>query len=112
MTQTNKEITPEIVMERLKTVIDPELYVNIVDLGLIYEVKVETVNNKAFVKILMTLTTPGCPLGGMIEDLIRDALHSLPDFDADQDVEVKVVFDPPWTMDMMTDEVKMELGII
>ena len=105
-------LTHEQVMEQLKTVLDPELSVSIVDLGLIYDVKVLDNQGHPDIKILMSLTSPGCPLGGMIEELIKDAMHGLPGVNADQDVSLKVTFDPPWTPDMMSEEVKMELGMM
>lgn len=104
-------ISNEQIMERLKTVDDPELYINIVDLGLIYNVEINEVNNKSKVKITMTLTTPGCPLGSTINMLIKDALFPIKEINVDKDVEILVTFDPPWTVDMMTEESKAELGI-
>lgn len=98
------------VMNQLKTVIDPELGVNIVDLGLIYEVTVTKKEGKPFVDILMTLTTPGCPLAGTIQSLIKDALFVFPELDVDHDINVKITFDPPWAIEMMTQEMRMELG--
>lgn len=104
-------ITKEQVMELLKTVDDPELYINIVDLGLIYDVNIADVDGQPKVKITMTLTTPGCPLGSTINMLIKDALFPLKEINVDKDVEISVTFDPPWTIDMMTEESKAELGL-
>jgi metal-sulfur cluster biosynthetic enzyme len=104
-------ITKEQVMELLKTVDDPELYINIVDLGLIYDVNVYEVEGQSKVKITMTLTTPGCPLGSTINMLIKDALFPLKELNVDTDVEINVTFDPPWTIEMMTEEAKAQLGI-
>lgn len=104
-------ISKEQVMELLKTVDDPELYINIVDLGLIYSVDVIEQDGHPKVKITMTLTTPGCPLGSTINMLIKDALFPLKEINVDKDVEIVVTFDPPWTVDMMNEEAKAELGI-
>jgi metal-sulfur cluster biosynthetic enzyme len=95
------------VWQRLKQVLDPELGINLVDLGLIYKVKV-TESGK--VKIVMTLTSPGCPLVGLFEDLIKEKLKKLPGFDAEKSLDVKLTFDPPWTPDKMSEEVGAELG--
>jgi metal-sulfur cluster biosynthetic enzyme len=103
-------ITQEKVYELLRNVIDPELHVNIVDLGLIYEVIVKEVESHPFIKITMTLTTPGCPLAGTIRQMIKDALYPLKELNVDRDVDVEVTFDPPWTIDMMSEEVRAELG--
>ena len=86
---------------------DPELNVSIVDLGLIYKITIP--KNK--VHILMTLTTPGCPLAGMFDALVRNALLDIPGLRVKQDVEIELTFDPPWTTDMMTEEVRAELGM-
>lgn len=93
---------------------DPELGVDIVSLGLVYDVTVAPIQTETgevpFVHILLTLTTPGCPLAGMFETLIRDAFQHLPDFDPVRQVEVEITFDPPWVPDMMSPEAKAELG--
>ncbi|HEX7353947.1 MAG TPA: metal-sulfur cluster assembly factor [Mycobacteriales bacterium] len=91
------------VYERLHEVIDPEVGVNIVDLGLVYGVRVAD----RVVSVRMTLTTPGCPLGSYIDDSIRRALDRMPDVD---DTDLDLVWDPPWTPEMMTDEAKRQLG--
>lgn len=95
-------ITEEQVWERLRAVVDPELKINIVDLGLVYKVKVRRQKSKGKIYILMTLTTPGCPLAGMFEVLIKHKVKG--------DVEIELTFDPPWTSDMMTEAAKAELG--
>ena len=96
-------ITKDQVYDRLRTIMDPELHVDIVSLGLIYEVVVDEGN----IHITMTLTTPGCPLAPVIDRMIREALAPL-----EAAVELELVWDPPWTMDMMTEEVKLKLGMI
>jgi metal-sulfur cluster biosynthetic enzyme len=92
------------VEEALKDVIDPELGVNIVDLGLVYEV---TVGDEGDVAIRMTLTTPGCPLGGYLEDESNGCLRRFPPVRA---VSVDLVWDPPWQPAAMTDAAKRQLG--
>ena len=80
----------------LRTVYDPEIPVNIYDLGLIYETKVEP---SGFVHVRMTLTAPGCPAAGVLPGEVEDRIRVLPSV---TDVKVDVVWDPPWTPDMMT----------
>ncbi len=103
-------ITSEDVYQNLRSVMDPELNVNIVDLGLIYHVDIKADGDNTTIKILMTLTTPGCPLGGTIIRMIRDSLASFSFLNPERDVMVEIVFDPPWTADMMSEEAKAELG--
>jgi len=93
------------VFEKLKTVIDPELGVNIVDLGLIYGVEISKQN---LIKIKMTLTSPGCPLAGMIDSMIREAVRVL---DVKAKIKLELVWDPPWIPDMISEEAKAELGL-
>ncbi|PWU23500.1 hypothetical protein C5B42_02960 [Candidatus Cerribacteria bacterium 'Amazon FNV 2010 28 9'] len=106
------ELTSDMVYQELKTVLDPELNINIVDLGLVYDVIVRPSleEKRSNVKILMTLTTPGCPLGTTIITMVRDALAVFPDLNPERDVNVEIVFDPPWTSDMMSEEAKAALG--
>jgi metal-sulfur cluster biosynthetic enzyme len=99
------------VREELKKVIDPELFINIVDLGLIYVVDVvprEGEEEKYDVNIEMTMTSPMCPAGPQLVAQSREAAASLENV---VDVDVKVVMDPPWTKDMMTDDARDQLGI-
>lgn len=100
------KFTEKQVLNRLKTVIDPELNVNIVDLGLIYEVRV----SKEELLIKMTLTSPGCPLAPVIYSMVEDCLEDLPGFRKDK-FNLLVVFDSPWTIEMMSEEVRIELGL-
>lgn len=108
-------ITRDWVYECLKQVIDPELNVDIVSLGLIYDVSVSPVQTekgeKTHLHILMTLTTPGCPLAGSFQFMVKDSLKGLPEINVDTDLEVELTFDPPWTVDMMDQETKMTLGL-
>jgi metal-sulfur cluster biosynthetic enzyme len=97
-------LTAELVLGVLRTVIDPELGVNIVDLGLIYDVVVEP---PGAVAITMTLTTPGCPLGGFLDDQVRANLAQLPQVRA---VQLSLVFSPPWEPELMSDAARDALG--
>ncbi len=97
-------VDSDAVREALHEVIDPELGVNIVDLGLVYDV---SVSDDCDVAIRMTLTTPGCPLGGYIEDEINGCLHRFPSVRA---ISVDLVWEPPWQPSAMTDEAKRQLG--
>ena len=93
------------VFEALKNVYDPELGLNIVDLGLVYEVEV---HDDGGVDIQYSLTTMGCPIGPMIEDQMRSFLRGVPGVD---EVRPEFVLRPPWTPEMMSDEAKAALGI-
>ncbi len=90
--------------EALKQVMDPELFVNIVDLGLVYET---SLTPEGTAKIVMTLTTPGCPMSPVFEAMIVDVLKKLPQV---KEVEVRVTFDPPWSADKMNEEARRSLG--
>lgn len=96
-------LTPELAIAMLRGVIDPELGVNIVDLGLVYDLAVA----EDAVRIAMTLTTPGCPLGGYLEDEIRGCLGRLPQV---RDVSVRLVWEPPWDPERMSDAARAQLG--
>jgi metal-sulfur cluster biosynthetic enzyme len=105
--------TEDAVRERLKQVIDPELYVNIVDLGLIYVVDLkpaaaEEAQGKFDVNIEMTMTSPMCPAGPQLVAQSKQVVAALPGVDQ---VNLKVVMDPPWTPDRMTEEARDQLGI-
>lgn len=90
----------------LKTIFDPEIPVDIYELGLIYDV---FVNEEADVKILMTLTTPNCPVA---ETLPREVEEKVKSLDEVKEAEVEITFDPPWTQDLMSEEAKLELGML
>jgi metal-sulfur cluster biosynthetic enzyme len=96
-------ITEEIVWEKLKECYDPEIPINIVDLGLVYDVKVIDDN----INVKMTLTARGCPLHSMISEEVRNKLLTI---DSVKDVNVEVVWDPPWEPKMMSAEAKKMLG--
>ena len=99
----------ELVREELKKVIDPELFVNIVDLGLIYNVDVaDGEEGKKNIKIDMTMTSPMCPAGPQLIANSKQVLSQLPEVG---NVEVKIVLDPPWTPDKMTEAARDQLGI-
>jgi metal-sulfur cluster biosynthetic enzyme len=101
------------VYERLNTVIDPELGISIVKLGLIYEVHVDPKSDDAahnVIRIVMTLTTPGCPLAAVFDQMLKDSLYGLTWLASDQDVQITLTFDPPWVPEMMDEEAKAELG--
>ena len=101
-------VEEEAVREALKQVIDPELFVNIIDLGLVYQVTTTEVEAKSNVAIEMTLTSPACPAGPQIIANSKDVLGRL---EGVGEVEVKLVMTPPWTPDRMTEEAKDQLGI-
>ncbi|HBM60767.1 SUF system Fe-S cluster assembly protein [Salipiger marinus] len=94
------------VVEACRTVFDPEIPVNIYDLGLIYTVLIDSENA---VKVTMTLTAPGCPVAGEMPGWVQDSISAVPGV---RDVDVDMVFDPPWGMDMMSDEARLELGFM
>ena len=103
------EISEEAVFEALKNVIDPELFVNIVDLGLIYEVNLsDGEEEKTNVQIDMTMTSPMCPAG---PQLVANSKQVVGKLEGVGEIEVKVVMDPPWTPDKMTDDARDQLGI-
>jgi len=91
-------------LEILKTVLDPELGVSIVDLGLVYGVRL---SEKGVATVTMTLTTIGCPLFFVMEKDIEDRLLKIPEV---EDVKVDLVFDPPWAPERMTEETRIRLG--
>jgi len=90
----------------LKQVYDPEIPVNIYDLGLVYEIKVDE-NKKAFIK--MTLTAPNCP---MVDELLQDVHDAVSDVPNISDVAIELVFDPPWDKSRMSEEALLELGFL
>ena len=101
-------ISEESVRETLKQVIDPELFVNIIDLGLVYVVELVEAGDKIDVKIEMTMTSPACPAG---PHLISQSKAVLAAGEGVGNVEVKVVMIPPWTPDRMTEDARDQLGI-
>ncbi|MCS6935656.1 MAG: SUF system Fe-S cluster assembly protein [Chitinophagales bacterium] len=102
---TEQEIKQGII-EVLKTVYDPEIPVNIYDLGLIYEINVFP-DREA--EIVMTLTSPNCPAAGTLPGEVEQKAKSVAGV---KDVTIELVFDPPWSQDMMSEEAKLELGLL
>ena len=96
----------EKIIDVIKTIYDPEIPVDIYELGLIYDVMV---NENFDVKILMTLTTPNCPVA---ETLPVDVENKVKTIKGIKSAEVEITFDPPWTQDLMSEEAKLELGIL
>lgn len=90
----------------LKNIFDPEIPVDIYQLGLIYDVQV---SEDADIHILMTLTSPNCPVAEYMPEEVKQRVASLPDA---KEVEVEITFDPPWTKDMMSEEARLELGML
>ncbi len=96
----------EQVTDACRTVFDPEIPVNIFDLGLVYTIAIDDENA---VKIMMTLTAPGCPVAGEMPGWVQEAVEATPGV---RDVQVEMTFDPPWGMEMMSDEARLELGFM
>ena len=107
---TSETLSEDIVRELLKQVKDPELFVNIIDLGLIYNVSFSAApdNSKQNVSIDMTMTSPACPAG---PQLIADTKRAVNTHEDVEEVEVRIVMEPPWTPDRMTDDGRDQLGI-
>jgi metal-sulfur cluster biosynthetic enzyme len=99
-------ITREGVMSCLEGVIDPEIGINVVDLGLIYDVRID---DDGMVRVKMTLTTPGCP---MHEQIARAAVRTLKRMDGVKDANVEVVWEPPWTPERLSSRAKVLLGFL
>ncbi|MBP9951713.1 MAG: SUF system Fe-S cluster assembly protein [Cypionkella sp.] len=96
----------EQVVEACRSVFDPEIPVNIFDLGLIYTIDISAEND---VDVTMSLTAPGCPVAGEMPGWVADAIEPLPGV---KQVNVQMTFDPPWGMEMMSDEARLELGFM
>ena len=96
----------EKIVRVIKTIFDPEIPVDIYELGLIYDV---FVNEDYEVKILMTLTTPNCPVAETLPLEVEEKIRSI---DEVKSAEVEITFDPPWTQDLMSEEAKLELGML
>ncbi len=100
----NKKKIEEDITEVLKTVYDPEIPVNIYELGLVYEIDIR---DDGFVNIKMTLTAPGCPVAG---DIITEVDNKVRAIEGVTNANVMLTFDPPWNKEMMSEEAKLELG--
>ena len=108
MAYTDEQIADigENIIKSLKTVYDPEIPVDIYELGLIYDVQI---SDEGAVKVIMTLTTPNCPVA---ESLPREVEEKVKSIEHVKDAEVEITFDPPWTKDLMSEEAKLELGML
>lgn len=104
--EINTQELGEKIVTVLKTIYDPEIPVDIYELGLIYDVMVSTDHD---VKILMTLTTPNCPVAETLPLEVEERVKSL---DMVKDCEVEITFDPPWSQDLMSEGAKLELGLL
>jgi FeS assembly SUF system protein len=102
----NKETIKSAVIDRLKNIYDPEIPVNIYDLGLVYKIEVDD-SLKVFVE--MTLTAPNCPVADSLPIEVRSNILMI---EGVSDARVDITFDPPWTMDSMSEEAKLELGFL
>lgn len=101
-----KKELEENIVSALKTIYDPEVPVNIYDIGLIYSLKI---TDDFIVKILMTLTTPNCPVA---ESLPGEVTEKVKNVEGVRDVELELTFEPPWSQEMLSEEAKLELGFI
>jgi FeS assembly SUF system protein len=106
MTKMNTQNLGEKIVKELKSIFDPEIPVDIYELGLIYDVFVNEDNE---VKILMTLTSPNCPVAESLPQEVEEKIRSI---DEVKTAEVEITFDPPWTKDLMSEEAKLELGFL
>jgi len=106
MNKVTKEDLGEKIMEVLKTIYDPEIPVDIYELGLIYDV---FVSEDSDIKILMTLTSPNCPVAETLPVEVEEKVKVIEEI---RNVEVEITFDPPWSQDLMSEEAKLELGFL
>ena len=106
MTQDNAQHLGDKIIEKIKTIFDPEIPVDIYELGLIYDVMISDEND---VKILMTLTSPNCPVAETLPMEVEEKVKTLEEV---RGAEVEITFDPTWTQDMMSEEAKLELGFL
>ena len=106
MTQEERNELKEKIIEALKTIYDPEIPVDIYELGLIYDVMINEDNE---VKILMTLTSPNCPVAETLPQEVEEKVKSINEV---KSCVVEITFDPPWSKDLMSEEAKLELGML
>jgi FeS assembly SUF system protein len=106
MVQLNKQELEEKIIQTLKTCYDPEIPVDIFELGLIYEIAID---DKADVKIKMTLTSPACPVAGSLPPEVEGKVKAMPEVN---DAKIELVWSPPWDKDMMSEVAKLELGFL
>ena len=102
----NTQNLSEEIIDKLKTIYDPEIPVDVYELGLIYDLMI---SDKADVKILMTLTSPNCPVAEVLPKEVEDKIKTI---EGVVSATVEITFDPPWTQDMMSEEAKLELGYL
>ncbi|WP_178986535.1 iron-sulfur cluster assembly protein [Winogradskyella helgolandensis] len=105
-TTIDTAVLGEKILRVIKTIYDPEIPVDIYELGLIYDV---LINEDYEVKILMTLTTPNCPVAETLPLEVEEKIKSINEV---KDAEVEITFDPPWSQDLMSEEAKLELGML
>jgi FeS assembly SUF system protein len=106
MSELNKQELEEKIINVLKTCYDPEIPVDIFELGLIYEIRID---NDANVNMKMTLTSPACPVAGSLPPEVESKIRSIPEVN---DVKIELVWNPPWDRDMMSEVAKVELGFM
>ncbi|MGE5798295.1 MAG: SUF system Fe-S cluster assembly protein [Ignavibacteria bacterium] len=106
MSELNKQELEEKIIATLKTCYDPEIPVDIFELGLIYEIKID---NDANVNIKMTLTSPACPVAGSLPPEVEYKIKTIPEVN---DVKIELVWNPPWDREMMSEVAKVELGFM
>ncbi len=107
MSNDRPPLNEEAVIEVLRSIYDPEIPVNIYDLGLIYHLDIDP--EEPSVHVVMTLTAPGCPVAGSFPGVVESKIRDLLDVEA---VDVELTFDPPYTMDRMSEEVRLQLGLL
>jgi FeS assembly SUF system protein len=103
---TNKKELEIKIIEAIKTCFDPEIPVNIYEMGLIYDIQID---DDYQVRVKMTLTSPGCPVAGTLPGEVQEKVKSV---EGISNAKVEVVWDPPWNPDMMSEEAKLELGFM
>lgn len=106
----DRPVTEELIYNQLRNVYDPEIPVNIVELGLVYDLKIEPLaGGGSRVEVKMTLTAPGCGMGEIIAHDAKSRIENVPGVN---EADVQVVFDPPWNQQMMSEAAKLELGML
>jgi len=96
----------DLIVQALKTIFDPEIPVDIYELGLIYEINIDEKNH---VEVVMTLTSPSCPVAGTLPQEVEQKVKGV---DGVIDVTLELVFEPPWSQEMMSEEAQLELGLL
>ena len=107
MTTTKTELLTNKIVDTLKLIYDPEIPVDIYELGLIYDVFINKEEDE--VKIIMTLTTPNCPVAESLPQEVKDRVQAI---EGVKEVDLDLTFEPPWTQDLMSDEAKLALGFM